>query len=76
MYIDLADPKARAEAIANGLVWLGPTEAKVAACEDLASGRVPMPSTPIPTEWLNYLHSLPGGADKEPAMSEEGSGPA
>lgn len=74
--VDLSNPEARAQAIADGSVWSGPTGAQEAACEDIAAKRVPMPGY-LPQEarirvmQLMGVDSLPGS----PAASD-GAGPA
>lgn len=71
-FIDLTDPEVRAEAIRTGLVWSGPAGAQEAACEDIASGRVPTPSY-LPERARRRIAEL-GGTVSEDAMSD-GRGP-
>jgi hypothetical protein len=73
--IDLADPVQRAEAIRTGLVWSGPAGAQELACQEIASGAVPMPSY-VPPEAQARISEL-GGPDIRGAgnMVNEG-GPA
>jgi hypothetical protein len=69
---NLADPKVRAEAIASGLVWSGPAGAQEAACKDIASGRVPMPSYPLPAQAMARIHELNGAPTFDDPTDEGG----
>lgn len=78
--LDLNDPVKRAEAIRTGLVWYAPDSIQLLAVQDLADGRVPMPSYPLPQWPAARLHEMTGGRlpadttnDAAPSL---GSGPA
>lgn len=42
-YLDVDDPEDRARAIALGAIWICSQRIQRLACEDIASGRVPVP---------------------------------
>ncbi len=72
--VDLSDPEVRADAIASGLVWSGPAGAQEAACQDIASGQVPVPGY-LPESARARIMELTGKPLVMPGAMSEGSGP-
>lgn len=52
--MDMNDPQVRAEAIASGYIWSCPMDAQEKACDDIAAGKVPVP-TYLPTQARTML---------------------
>jgi hypothetical protein len=73
--IDLADDQTRYDAIASGLIWSAPQGAQDQACQDIASGAVPMPSY-LPAQARARIAEIKGTTDAPvPANAETQQGP-